>query len=115
LWVNGLPAIAAIALVAWIVETLRRNVGLVDIFWSLFFLGASITYALLAPWTARGDVVFVLVVLWSLRLAAYLALRNWRAPEDRRYQAIRARNEPGFAWKSLYLVFGLQGVLAWLI
>ena len=25
------------------------------------------------------------------------------------------RNEPGFAWKSIYLVFGLQAVLAWLI
>ena len=28
-------------------------------------------------------------------------------------RAIRARNEPGFEWKSLYLVFGLQAVLAW--
>ena len=25
------------------------------------------------------------------------------------------RNEPGFVWKSLYLVFGLQAMLAWLI
>ena len=47
-----------------------------------------------------------------MRLAAYLALRNWNAPEDRRYQAIRARNQPGFTWKSLYLVFGLQALLA---
>ncbi|NJS15625.1 MAG: hypothetical protein HC788_14795 [Sphingopyxis sp.] len=31
------------------------------------------------------------------------------------HRAIRARNEPGFAWKSLYLVFGLQAVLAWLV
>ena len=115
LWAYGLPAIAAIALLAWIVATLRRNVGLVDIFWSLFFLGATLTYALLAPWTARAGVVFVLVGLWGIRLAGYLALRNWDAAEDRRYQAIRARNEPGFAWKSLYLVFGLQGMLAWLI
>ena len=28
---------------------------------------------------------------------------------------IRANNEPGFAFKSLYIVFGLQGVLAWII
>jgi steroid 5-alpha reductase family enzyme len=35
--------------------------------------------------------------------------------EDHRYQAIRARNEPGFKWKSLYLVFWLQALLAWII
>ena len=60
----------------------------------------------------RAVVVLALVTVWALRLAGYLALRNWNAPEDHRYQAIRARNEPGFTWKSLYLVFGLQAVLA---
>ena len=114
-WAAALPAIALIALAAWIVATARRNVGLVDIFWSLFFLGAALVYAAQAPWSARAALVLALVAAWSLRLAGYLAWRNWNAPEDRRYQAIRARNEPGFAWKSLYLVFGLQGVLAWLI
>ena len=114
LWAQALPAIAALAFVAWIVATARRNAGLVDIFWSLFFLAAALTYAWPAP-GARGQLVVGLVALWAVRLASYLAWRNWNAPEDRRYHAIRARNEPGFAWKSLYLVFGLQGVLAWLI
>ena len=61
---------------------------------------------------ARALLVMALVTLWALRLAVYLAQRNWQAPEDHRYQAIRARNQPGFVWKSLYLVFGLQAVLA---
>ncbi|MBS0387882.1 MAG: DUF1295 domain-containing protein, partial [Proteobacteria bacterium] len=55
------------------------------------------------------------LVAWALRLALHLARRNWRAAEDRRYAAMRARHEPGFAWKSLYLVFGLQALLAWII
>jgi steroid 5-alpha reductase family enzyme len=59
--------------------------------------------------------VLVLVTVWAVRLAAFLAARNWNAPEDHRYQAIRARNQPHFEWKSLYLVFGLQGLLAWLV
>jgi steroid 5-alpha reductase family enzyme len=50
-----------------------------------------------------------------MRLASYLAARNWNAPEDRRYRTIRSRNEPGFAWKSIYLVFGLQALLAWVL
>jgi len=114
-WAQALPAIAALALAAWIVATWRGNAGLVDIFWSLFFLAAAITYAALAQSTPRGMLVAALVAIWAVRLAGYLAWRNWNAPEDHRYRAIRARNEPGFAWKSLYLVFGLQGVLAWLI
>jgi steroid 5-alpha reductase family enzyme len=28
---------------------------------------------------------------------------------------MRQRNNPGFEWKSLYLVFGLQAVLAWIL
>lgn len=115
-WIPGLAATLALALLAWALATARRNAGLVDIFWSLFFLSAAAVYAAEAGGLqARAWLVLALVALWSLRLAGYLAARNWGAPEDHRYQAIRARNEPGFAWKSLYLVFGLQAVLAWII
>ena len=31
-WAQALPAIGVLALVAWIVATVRRNAGLVDIF-----------------------------------------------------------------------------------
>jgi steroid 5-alpha reductase family enzyme len=65
--------------------------------------------------TPRALLVLLLVGIWSLRLAAHLAVRNWNAPEDHRYQEIRARNQPGFTWKSLYLVFGLQAVLAFIV
>lgn len=115
-WLAGLPAVLALALVAWAISTARRNAGLVDIFWALFFLAAAAVYAVVSDaFGGRAVLVLALVVLWSLRLSGYLALRNWGAPEDHRYRAIRARNEPGFAWKSLYLVFGLQAVLAWII
>jgi steroid 5-alpha reductase family enzyme len=116
LWLSALPAIAALAVIAWALCTARRNVGLVDVFWSLFFLLATAVYATLAqPAGPRTPLLIALVAAWALRLALHLGVRNWNAPEDRRYQAIRARNEPYFEWKSLYLVFGLQGLLAWLI
>lgn len=116
LWLTGLPLMITIAVMAWAVATARRNVGLVDIFWSLFFFAGASLFALL-----RGDagsralLVLALVSVWSLRLAGYLAGRNLNAPEDHRYQAIRARNQPNFEIKSLYLVFILQAVLAWLV
>jgi steroid 5-alpha reductase family enzyme len=55
------------------------------------------------------------VTVWALRLSVYITWRNWGHGEDPRYEAIRARNEPNFSFKSLYLVFGLQAVLAWII
>ena len=116
LWLTGLPAMLALGLLAWALATARRNAGLVDIFWSLFFLLGATVYAGLAPSPGtRAWLALTIIAAWALRLAAYLAARNWNAPEDHRYRVIRERNEPGFAWKSIYLVFGLQAALAWLI
>jgi steroid 5-alpha reductase family enzyme len=116
LWLTALPATLGLALLVWVLATVRRNAGLVDIFWSGFFLVSAVMYAALSPMLeARALLVLVLVAVWALRLSIYLVVRNWNAPEDHRYRAIRARNEPGFTWKSIYLVFGLQAMLAWLI
>jgi steroid 5-alpha reductase family enzyme len=115
-WFDALPWMLATGLVAWVVCTLRRNAGLVDIFWSLFLLVAALRFLREATEPAsRALLVLALVGIWAARLAAHLAVRNWNAPEDHRYQAIRARNQPGFEWKSLYLVFGLQAVLAFIV
>ena len=115
-WLHALPWVLFMALLVWALCTLRRNVGLIDIFWSLFVLVAALAFVREAPEpTERMLLVLLLVSIWAVRLAAYLAVRNRNAPEDHRYQVIRARNEPGFAWKSLYLVFGLQAVLAFIV
>lgn len=115
-YLAGLATLLILALLGWLLSLVLRNVNLVDSLWSLFFLAAAVTYASLLPETApRTGLILALVIVWALRLAGHLAMRNWGKPEDRRYQAIRANHTPGFAWKSLYIVFGLQAVLAWLI
>jgi steroid 5-alpha reductase family enzyme len=112
----ALVLILGIAVAAWAISVAIRNVAFVDSLWSLFFLVAALVFAVAAwPLSARGLLVTVLVAIWALRLSIYITARNWGEPEDYRYQKIRANNEPGFAFKSLYIVFGLQGVLAWII
>jgi steroid 5-alpha reductase family enzyme len=69
----------------------------------------------LPPGGTRMTVMAGLLVVWAVRLAAYVSWRNWGHGEDRRYQAIRARNEPHFPIKSLVYIFALQAVLAWLV
>jgi steroid 5-alpha reductase family enzyme len=112
----GLLVIATLAIATWAVSVLKRDVSIVDSLWSLLFFAAAATYRATAPQPGpRAWLILLLVGLWSLRLSAHLTWRNWGGPEDRRYRAIRARNEPNFAAKSLYLIFGLQGALAWII
>ena len=102
--------------VAWQFSVMRKDVSIVDSLWSLFFLLAGIVFAVSAqPLSERGLLVMVLLAAWSLRLSIFITARNWGEPEDSRYQAIRANNRPNFTFKSLYIVFGLQGVLAWVI
>ena len=115
-WAAALPAILVLSLAAWALCTARRNAGLVDIFWSLFFVASALVYAANEEQlSSRGWIVLALVLAWALRLSSYLAWRNWDEPEDRRYREMRERHQPHFALKSLYLVFGLQALLAWLI
>jgi steroid 5-alpha reductase family enzyme len=116
LWLKGLAAIAPLMGLAWLVSLKLRNVSIVDALWSVMFVLAGGSYAYFGGvLAARSVLILALVVLWAARLSIYIAWRNHGHGEDRRYQQIRARNNPGFAWKSLYLVFALQGVLAWVI
>lgn len=115
-YITALVVIVVIGIVGWLFSVARKDVSFVDSLWSLFFLVAAIVFAIEAqPLSDRGTLVLVLVAVWSLRLSIYITARNWGAPEDYRYRSIRANNEPGFAFKSLFIVFGLQGVLAWII
>ena len=112
----ALGAILLVAATSWVVSVWLRDVSFVDSLWSLFFLIAGVVYVAgagdLGP---RGQLAMVLLTVWSLRLSVYITYRNWGQGEDYRYQKIRANNQPNFAVKSLYIVFGLQGVLAWII
>ena len=116
LWFTALGALCIVAAGGWLLSLPLRNVSLVDSLWSLKFLLCGLVYAgLSAASGPRATLLLVLLALWALRLAGHITWRNLGHGEDRRYQAIRRNNEPGFAWKSLYIVFGLQAVLAWVI
>ncbi|HEY2257419.1 MAG TPA: DUF1295 domain-containing protein [Variovorax sp.] len=112
----GLAPVALLAVLTWLASLQRRDASLVDRIWPLAIAGAALSYVWFGPPpAARSLWMAALVAAWGLRLALYLTMRNWGHGEDRRYREIRARNEPGFGLKSLYLVFGLQTLLAWIV
>ena len=112
----GLALTASLAFLTWVASLVRHDASLIDRMWPLCIVGAGLVYfALLPVQTVRGLWMAVIGAAWAVRLCLYITWRNWGHGEDRRYQAIRARNQPNFGFKSLYLVFALQAVLAWTV
>ncbi len=118
---HGLLAAAAAAALVWPLSVYLRNVSIVDSLWSLLFILQGLVYVYDATdhgalsLTDRQIALLAMLCIWGLRLSIYITWRNKGHGEDRRYQAIRARNEPNFALKSLYRVFLVQAVIAWII
>lgn len=116
IYLQGLYVMLAFAFAGWLISVYRRNVTHVDSMWSLFFVLAAIVYASkMDALTDRSLIVLLLVSIWAARLCIYLTWRNWGTHEDHRYAEIRKNNSPYFGLKSLYIVFALQALLAWVI
>ena len=113
---TGLAGSAVLGFATWLNSLRRRDVSIVDSMWPWLIVSPAVV-ALLRVDTAapRGLLVLALAGAWALRLSVHITLRHHGKPEDHRYQAIRQRNQPHFEWKSLYLVFGLQALLAWIV
>lgn len=116
IYLYGLAAIAALAILTWLLSVIKRDVSIVDSIWSLMILAGAAVYAASSDYYGtRSFLILGLLLLWALRLSLYLTWRNWGEPEDRRYREIRDKYSPHFALKSLGIIFLLQALLAWII
>ena len=104
-------------LLLWLVSLALRDASIVDIWWGPGIAAIGAVAFLLSPAAAhpRSWLLFVLSSLWALRLGAHLLWRNAGRGEDPRYQAMRRHWGARFAAVSLVTVFGLQGVLQWIV
>lgn len=109
-------AIVVVMIATWVMSLLRRDASIVDIVWGLGFV--------VVVWVARGigdgdpgraDLLTAMVTIWGLRLAGYLLWRSWGEDEDYRYQSMRRRRGDAFPVTSLVTVFGLQGLVMFVV
>ncbi len=115
MYLNCLISIGVFALIGWFFSVVTRHYSHVDSMWSLFMALAGLTTALNMPTLSmRAAIALGLVIVWAVRLSAFITWRNW-GKEDYRYETIRQNNEPHFWLKSIYIVFGLQALLAWIV
>jgi len=111
----ALAALLLLGVLTWAVSLHKRDASLADRVWPLFMATAALVQATATPPTGASAVMLGLLLAWAVRLCAHITWRNWGHGEDRRYAAMRERHGPAFAFKSLYIVFGLQAVIAWVI
>jgi steroid 5-alpha reductase family enzyme len=122
----GVAVVFLFFTVVWLASLKKRDVSIIDIFWGPAFVLAAFFFLQgnpavtwyhegsgdppLSPWTL---IYLGLVALWGLRLAIHIGARH--KGEDYRYQAMRKKTGPSFAFKSLFRVFWLQAALVAII
>jgi steroid 5-alpha reductase family enzyme len=108
--------VVGLMLATWVASILRRDASVVDIVWGFGFAAIGVHSAVTGAGAApRRALIGALAALWGLRLAVYLFWRNHGKGEDYRYQAMRRHWGAQFPVVSLFTVFGLQGVLMWVV
>ena len=118
LFLQAFAVAGGVFVLLWPVSLALKDVGVVDAWWGPgFFVSLLIVWWLSgAPSDGRSVLLLALVGLWSTRLGLVM-VRRWlsHVEEDRRYQLVRKGWGRAFWWKSLFIVFVLQGVLQFLI
>ena len=99
----------------WLLSVVLHDVSIVDMVWGVgFVLLAWANFLQTEASSVPQLAVVAATSIWGLRLSLYLTWRNLGRPEDFRYQAMRQRR-PWFPVSSLLIVFGLQGLVMWVV
>ncbi|MFT5522983.1 MAG: steroid 5-alpha reductase family enzyme [Pirellulaceae bacterium] len=107
----NIAVISIVFFLLWLASLWLEDSSIVDIFWGLGFVVIAWTTCLLTESNPRGLLVAILATVWGIRLGGYLAWRNIGKGEDYRYKEMRDYHGDRFPLVSLYLVFGLQGLI----
>ena len=116
---NLLPLLTSVVIGVLIYMTLfhvlsivTKRSDIVDIAWGLGFVLISLISLLTQEvLTDRMLIVFILVLLWGLRLSSHIFLRNIKKEEDYRYKQFKKDWGKNFYIKSYFKIFLLQGLL----
>ncbi len=102
----------------FVLATIKKNAGLVDIGWGLgFVLLTWFTYFYNGSQVGVDfpqTLMTLLVTGWGLRLAVHIYRRNKNKAEDFRYQAWRQK-WPHYYLRSYFQIFLLQGIFMFII
>lgn len=95
----------------FIAQIKRRN-DVADIAWGTGFIMVALTAILVTDHiTPRGLLILFLVILWGMRLATHICIRNRGKPEDPRYRKWKEEWGRHAVIRAFLQVFLFQGLL----
>jgi steroid 5-alpha reductase family enzyme len=100
----------------WFVISLliKRN-DIADIAWGLGFVAIVFFLFITQAPTLQSVIVYILTVIWGIRLAIHIGFRSKGKPEDFRYKKWRDEWGKYFVFRSYLQVYLLQGFFMWII
>lgn len=103
--------------VVWAVHLGDEDASIVDPLWGPAIVLVGVMHALASGAELVGARLSILLLAcaWAARLAWHLARRHAATGEDRRYRKMREARGARWWWQSLFVVFSLQAVLAWIV
>ena len=109
-------AISVYMTIIFVIALIKKDNSVVDIAWGLgFIMVAILTFFLHKGFFFRQVLVVVLVMIWGIRLATHIAVRNRGKGEDFRYAQWRRDWGKWFPLRSFFQIFILQGLLLLII
>ena len=114
---QGFGVVISFLTILWLVSIVLKDASIIDIFWgpSFIVLGSSLIMIMDKVYSERALMILFLVILWGMRLAIHLGIRNIGHGEDFRYVEWRKEGGSNYWWFSFFRVFLLQGALATLV
>jgi steroid 5-alpha reductase family enzyme len=101
--------------IVFVVAHYLKDNSIVDVFWGGgFVVIAAFTLMQATGWDVRKLVVSFLVLIWGVRLAMHILLRNRKKGEDFRYRHWRDTWKH-FVLRSFFQIFMLQGLFMLII
>ena len=100
--------------ILFIIALIKKNNAIADIGYGGGFIVVSLVSLIQNGGHIYATITYLLVLLWGIRLAIRIGIRNHGKPEDFRYAAWRKE------WKNFYLrsylqIFMLQGLIIYVI
>jgi steroid 5-alpha reductase family enzyme len=107
-------------IIAFIVGTIKKNNGLMDVFYGPGYFVVALTSLILyfminGYVNIRQIIVTTLVFIWAVRLGTYVFIRNRGKPEDYRYREMRERWKTNIVLKSFIRVYIFQGIVIFIV
>lgn len=93
---------------------LKRN-DIADIAWGLGFVAIVIFLFITQTVTKQSGIVYILTIIWGMRLAIHIGVRTKGKLEDFRYKKWRDEWGKYFVLRSYLQVYLLQGFFMWII